>query len=96
MDLGGVALPMDYLTWAGIGLVAGVVAKIVHPGKDPGGLIVTLALGVGGALGGGWAARRFGFGDVTGFDLKSLGIATAGSFVLLVLFRFFFGKMKDD
>ena len=87
---------MDYLTWAGIGLVAGTIARIVHPGKDPGGCIVTPVLGVAGALLGGYASRYFGLGEVDAFDVRSLGIATVGALVLLIVYRAAVGKKGDD
>lgn len=86
---------MDYLTWAAIGLVAGTVARVIHPGKDPGGCLVTPALGVGGAFLGGFLAQQLGIGGVKGLDLRSVGIAAAGALLLLILYRMAFGK-KDD
>ena len=87
---------MDSLTWVAVGLVAGIIAKIVHPGKDPGGLIITIALGVGGAYVGGFIGRELGFGGVDGFDPKSIGIAAGGAFLLLIVWRLPFGRKKSD
>ena len=79
---------MNVLTWILLGLVAGGVAKLIFPGKDPGGCLVTIVIGVLGALIGGWIGTTFfDWGTVTGFDLKSVGIAVLGSLVLLALFR---------
>lgn len=79
---------MNVLTWIVLGLVAGGLAKLIFPGKDPGGCLATIAIGVLGALLGGLLGTTlFDWGTVTGFDLKSLGIAMAGSLVLLGLFR---------
>jgi len=84
-----------YLTWAAIGVVAGTLARVLHPGKDPGGCLVTPALGVAGAFLGGFVARKLGFGGVDAtFDLRSVGIATAGAIVLLIVYRAAFGKDK--
>lgn len=86
-----------YLTWAAIGLVAGTLARVLHPGKDPGGCLVTPALGVAGAFLGGFVSRKLGFGDVdASFDLRSVGIATAGAIVLLVVYRAAFGRQKKS
>ena len=51
---------MDVLIWIVFGLVVGVVAKFVMPGRDPGGMIVTIVLGIVGALLGGWIGRALG------------------------------------
>lgn len=79
---------MNILSWVLLGLIAGGIAKLIMPGKDPGGCLVTIAIGVIGALIGGFLGTTvFEWGAVTGFDLKSLGIAILGSVVLLVLYR---------
>ena len=78
---------MGLLLWIVFGLIAGVVAKFVMPGKDPGGLIVTILLGIGGAVVGGMVAAAFGFGGMSGFDVRSLMIAIGGALVLLVGYR---------
>lgn len=79
---------MSFLTWIVLGLAAGGLAKLIVPGKDPGGCLVTIAIGVAGALLGGLLGRTlFDWGRVTGFDLRSIGIAVAGSVLLLLVFR---------
>lgn len=79
---------MNVLTWILFGLLAGGIAKLIMPGKDPGGCLVTVAIGVVGALIGGFLGTTvFNWGTVTGFDLKSLGIAVIGAVVLLLLYR---------
>jgi uncharacterized membrane protein YeaQ/YmgE (transglycosylase-associated protein family) len=67
--------------------VVGVIAKFLMPGKDPGGIFITILLGIAGAIGGGFASSAIGFGEVTGFDLRSLIIAVGGSIILLVIYR---------
>ena len=86
--------PMAIGTWILIGLVAGTIARLLHPGKDPGGCIVTPVLGVAGALVGGFASRQLGFGDVGAFDVRGIGIATAGALLLLIVYRMAFGGGK--
>lgn len=79
---------MNIASWVVLGLLAGGIAKLLMPGKDPGGCLVTIGIGVLGALLGGLLGTTvFKWGTVTGFDLKSLGIAVAGSLVLLALVR---------
>lgn len=78
---------MGILTWIVFGLLAGFVAKLLTPGQDPGGFIVTILLGVAGALVGGFLATQLGFGDITGFDGRSFVIAVAGSMLLLIGYR---------
>lgn len=78
---------MGILSWIVFGLIAGVGAKFVMPGTDPGGLILTIVLGVAGAVVGGFLGTMLGFGTVTGFDVRSLLIAIGGALVLLVGFR---------
>ena len=78
---------MGIVTWIVLGLVAGLLAKIVMPGKDPGGIIVTILLGIAGALVGGFVGTRLGFGNISGFDLRSVAIAAGGAVLLLFLNR---------
>ena len=78
---------MGILSWIILGLVVGVIAKFSMPGKDPGGIIITIFLGIAGAIGGGFISSAFGFGQVTGFDLRSLIIAVCGAVLLLIIYR---------
>ena len=73
--------------WILVGLVAGVLAKWVMPGRDPGGIIVTILIGIAGGLLGGFVATRIGIG---GGNIMNILIATAGAIVLLVLYRLVF------
>jgi uncharacterized membrane protein YeaQ/YmgE (transglycosylase-associated protein family) len=57
------------------------------PGRDPGGIIITTILGIVGALIGGFIAVQLGFGDVTGFDMRSFIVAIIGALLLLALYR---------
>jgi uncharacterized membrane protein YeaQ/YmgE (transglycosylase-associated protein family) len=66
------------------GLIAGAIARFLMPGKVPGGIIVTIALGIIGAIIGGFIGAQLGFGDISGFDLRSMLLAVGGG--LLVLF----------
>jgi uncharacterized membrane protein YeaQ/YmgE (transglycosylase-associated protein family) len=74
------------LLWAVFGLIAGAIARILMPGKAPGGIIVTIALGIVGAVVGGFLGTQLGFGDISGFDLRSMLLAVSGG--VLVLFNY--------
>lgn len=79
---------MGILSWIVFGLIAGAVAKFIMPGKDPGGCLVTILIGIAGAMIGGFLGTHvFRFGRVERFDLRSLGIAILGAVLLLLVFR---------
>lgn len=78
---------MGILSWIVFGLIAGVLAKLVMPGNDPGGIIVTILIGIVGAVVGGYIGTLVGFGEVTGFDLRSLAVAVGGGVILLFIYR---------
>ncbi|WP_448581875.1 GlsB/YeaQ/YmgE family stress response membrane protein [Thermaurantiacus sp.] len=71
--------------WIVVGLVAGGLARLLHPGRDPGGLGVTLVVGIAGGVMGGWLGRLLGAGPHS--TLLNLALATAGALLLLVLWR---------
>jgi len=75
------------LTWIVLGLAAGLVAKFILPGKDPGGLILTTLIGVVGAVIGGYIGTRMGWGEVTGLDSRSILLSIGGALVLLLGLR---------
>jgi uncharacterized membrane protein YeaQ/YmgE (transglycosylase-associated protein family) len=85
---------MGILAWILFGLIAGIIAKLLMPGKDPGGFIITILLGIAGALIGGFIASALGFGGVEGFDFASFLIAVLGAILLLVLYRMMAGKRR--
>lgn len=78
---------MGILSWIILGLIVGIVAKFIMPGKDPGGIFITIVLGIAGAFVGGFIGSALGFGSVTGFDIRSLFLAVGGAFLLLVIYR---------
>jgi uncharacterized membrane protein YeaQ/YmgE (transglycosylase-associated protein family) len=85
---------MGILTWIVFGLIAGAIAKLIMPGNDPGGFIVTMLLGVAGALVGGFIGSALGFGGVDGFNFGSFLIAVLGAILLLVIYRSFAGRKR--
>ncbi len=84
---------MGILAWIVLGLVAGAIAKLLMPGKDPGGWIVTMLLGIVGAVVGGWIGNvLWGSRGVSGFNLSSIGLAVLGAVVLLIIYRLVVGR----
>lgn len=83
---------MGILTWIILGLIAGAIAKLIMPGDDPGGFIITILLGIAGALVGGFVASALGFGSVSGFNFVSIIIAILGAIVLLLGYRMIIGR----
>ena len=83
---------MGIIAWIIFGLLAGAVAKLLMPGKDPGGCVVTTFLGVAGALVGGFLGSRLFNVGVTGFNFKSFLVAVAGSMLLLLTYRMIKGR----
>lgn len=71
--------------WIVVGLVAGALARLLHPGRDPGGLFATIGVGIVGGLLGGALGRIVGLRF--GSDLWNLALATAGALLLLILYR---------
>ena len=79
---------MGILAWIIFGLIAGVIAKLIMPGRDGGGFILTCILGIVGAVVGGWLATMFGIGgSISGFNLHSFLVAVVGAIVVLGVFR---------
>ena len=78
---------MGILTWIIVGLIAGALGKLIMPGDDPGGIIVTIILGIVGAFVGGFVFNLFGGAGVTGFNLGSILVATVGAIILLAIYR---------
>ncbi|CAM6193438.1 MULTISPECIES: GlsB/YeaQ/YmgE family stress response membrane protein [Citrobacter] len=79
---------MGIIAWIVFGLIAGVIAKLLMPGRDGGGFILTCILGIVGAVVGGWLATMFGIGgSISGFNLHSFLVAVVGAVVVLGVFR---------
>ena len=78
------------LGWIIFGLIVGAIAKLLMPGRDPGGFIVTMLLGIAGALLGGFLGRALGWyheGEAAGFLMSLLG-----AIVLLAIYRMAIGR----
>ena len=78
---------MGILSWIILGAIAGTIGKLIMPGDDPGGFIITIVLGIAGAVVGGLIASALGFGSVTGLNIWSIVIAILGAILLLFIYR---------
>lgn len=86
----------NILAWIIFGLLAGGIAKLIMPGKDPGGCLVTSALGIVGAVLGGWIGQRFfGVKAFAGFNLEALGLAIFGALLILLAYRLFIQRRHE-
>jgi uncharacterized membrane protein YeaQ/YmgE (transglycosylase-associated protein family) len=81
---------MGIIAWIVLGLIAGALAKLIMPGRDPGGIIVTMLIGIAGALLGGWIFSLFGGGGVNGLNIGSIIVAVVGAIILLAIYRMVF------
>ena len=88
---------MGIISWIILGLLAGAIAKILLPGRDPGGLIGTTLIGVAGAFIGGWISTRFLDRPITKefYDGATWAAAIGGSLVLLIVYRLLFGHSRS-
>jgi uncharacterized membrane protein YeaQ/YmgE (transglycosylase-associated protein family) len=82
------------ISWIGIGLIAGILGKLIMPGRDPGGFLLTIVIGMIGALVGGFIVQLLGGTGLTGFSIWSILVATLGAIVLLALYRAFAGGRR--
>jgi len=78
---------MGILSWIIFGLIAGIIAKWIMPGKENVGIIVTIILGIVGAVVGGYISTFFGFGKVDGFNFGSFVVAVIGAIVVLFIYK---------
>jgi uncharacterized membrane protein YeaQ/YmgE (transglycosylase-associated protein family) len=78
---------MGLISWMVVGLVAGLLARWITPGPDPGGIIVTVLVGMAGASVGGFLVRILGGAGATGLNIWSILVATIGALLLLFLYN---------
>ena len=78
---------MGVISWIFLGLIVGVLAKWIMPGEDPGGIFITILIGIAGAFLGGFIGSFLGLGSVSGFNLISLALAVGGALLLLYGYR---------
>jgi uncharacterized membrane protein YeaQ/YmgE (transglycosylase-associated protein family) len=86
---------MGILSWIVVGLIAGLLAKLILPGDNPGGLIVTTVIGMVGAIVGGFVIGILGGAGATGFNVWSILVATLGAVILLFVYRLFTGGRRQ-
>ena len=77
---------MGILTWIIFGLIAGALAKLILPGNQNMGWLMTIIVGIVGAYVGAFIGQALGFGDVTGFNFKSMFLAVGGALLVLWIF----------
>jgi uncharacterized membrane protein YeaQ/YmgE (transglycosylase-associated protein family) len=85
------------LSWIIVGLIAGFIAKLLLPGRDPGGCIITMLIGIAGAILGGFIVGLFAGGDViTGVNVRTVLVAVLGAIILLLLYRLLLGRRASS
>ena len=87
---------MGILSWILLGLIAGALANAICPGRDPQGCLITMIIGIVGAVIGGWVATLLGWGRVNGFNFYSLMIATVGAIIFLAIWAAITGRRDRD
>jgi uncharacterized membrane protein YeaQ/YmgE (transglycosylase-associated protein family) len=92
-------MPRHLITWLIFGLIAGAIAKLLTPGRDPGGCIVTMLIGIAGAIVGGFIARALGFGQENeplfqGHFFIALAFAVVGAVILLAIYHLIVGRKR--
>jgi uncharacterized membrane protein YeaQ/YmgE (transglycosylase-associated protein family) len=85
---------MGIISWIIVGLIAGALGKLIMPGEDPDGIIVTILIGMAGALVGGFVVGLLGGSGATGFNIWSILVATLGAIILLAIYRFIVGQRR--
>jgi uncharacterized membrane protein YeaQ/YmgE (transglycosylase-associated protein family) len=96
----GKLMPRHLITWLIFGLIAGAIAKLLTPGRDPGGCIVTMLIGIAGAIVGGFIARALGLGGgeneplFQGRFFISLAFAVLGAIILLAIYHLIAGRKR--
>jgi uncharacterized membrane protein YeaQ/YmgE (transglycosylase-associated protein family) len=86
-------MEIGIISWIVVGFIAGILGKLIMPGRDPGGFLLTIVIGMVGALVGGLIVQLVG-GGLTGFSIWSILVATLGAIILLAIYRMFAGLRR--
>jgi uncharacterized membrane protein YeaQ/YmgE (transglycosylase-associated protein family) len=89
-------MEIGIISWLVIGLIAGILGKLIMPGRDPSGLLLTIVIGMIGALVGGLIVRLLGGTGLTEFGVWSILVATLGAVILLAIYRLFAGSRQTQ
>ncbi len=87
-------MEIGIISWIVVGLIAGILGKLIMPGRDPGGVLLTIVIGMIGALIGGFIVQLLGGTGLTGFSIWSILMATLGAIILLAIYRLFVGSRR--
>ena len=87
-------MEIGIISWIVVGLIAGILGKLIMPGRDPGGFLLTIVIGMIGALVGGLVVQLLGGTGLTGFSIWSILVATLGAIILLAIYRLFTGSRR--
>jgi len=87
-------MEIGIISWIVVGLIAGILGKLIMPGRDPGGVLLTIVIGMIGALIGGFIVQLLGGTGLTGFSIWSILVATLGAIILLAIYRLFAGSRR--
>ncbi len=87
-------MEIGIISWIIVGLIAGILAKLIMPGRDPGGFLLTIVIGMIGALVGGFVVQLLGGTGLTGFSIWSILVATLGAIILLAIYRLIAGQRR--
>lgn len=87
-------MEIGIISWIGVGLIAGILGKLIMPGRDPGSFLLTIVIGMIGALVGGLIVQLLGGTGLMGFSIWSTLVATLGAIILLAIYRMFAGSRR--
>jgi uncharacterized membrane protein YeaQ/YmgE (transglycosylase-associated protein family) len=87
-------MEIGIVSWIAVGLIAGILGKLIMPGRYPGGFLLTIVIGMIEALVGGLVVQLLGGTGLTGFSIWPILVATLGAIILLAIYRLFAGSWR--